>query len=39
MTLGGVVNFARVVEMTNYRQINVGDVIYLGAEFEVEVVA
>jgi len=39
MTLGGVVNFARVTEMTNYRQINVGDTIYLGAEFEVEVVA
>ncbi len=38
-TLGGVANTARVTEMRNYGQVSVGDVVYLGVEFEVEVVA
>jgi len=37
-TLGGVVNTCRVTEMRNYQAIPVGDVTYLGVEFEVEVV-
>jgi hypothetical protein len=37
-SLGGVVNTCRVVEMRNYQAIPIGDVTYLGVEFEVEVV-
>ncbi|HEY7822238.1 MAG TPA: hypothetical protein VIG24_05375 [Acidimicrobiia bacterium] len=38
-TLGGAANTCRVTEMRNYGQVNIGDVVYLGVEFEVEVVA
>jgi cellobiose-specific phosphotransferase system component IIB len=38
-TLGGAANTCRVTEMRNYGQVTVGDVVYLGVEFEVEVVA
>ena len=38
-TLGGVANTCRVTEMRNYQQVLYGDTVYLGCEFEVEVVA
>lgn len=38
-TLGGVVNTCRVTQMRNYAAVSVGEVLYLGAEFDVEVVA
>jgi hypothetical protein len=38
-TLGGAANTCRVAAMRNYQQTTVGDVVYLSAEFEVEVVA
>lgn len=38
-TLGGAANTCRVTQMRNYGQVSVGDVVYLGVEFEVEVVA
>ena len=38
-TLGGVANTCRVTEMTNYASLPVGDVLYLSAQFTVEVVA
>jgi len=37
-TLGGVVNTCRVTEMNNYSSVNVGDTVYLAAQFNVEVV-
>jgi len=36
-TLGGKANTCRVTEMRNYGAISVGDVLYLGCEFVVEV--
>lgn len=36
-TLGGRVNTVRVTEMRNYGQVLYGDVLYLAAEFVVEV--
>jgi hypothetical protein len=38
-TLGGIANTCRVTEMRNYAQVTVGEVVYLGLEFEVEVIA
>jgi len=38
-TLGGIANTCRVTEMRNYAQVSVGEVVYLGLEFEVEVIA
>jgi len=38
-TLGGVVDTCRVTQMRNYAAVSVGEVLYLGAEFDVEVVA
>ena len=38
-TLGGAANTCRVTQMRNYGQVNIGDVVYLGVEFEVEVTA
>lgn len=38
-TLGGVVDTVRVTQMRNYAAVSVGEVLYLGAEFDVEVVA
>ncbi|HEY7821844.1 MAG TPA: hypothetical protein VIG24_03365 [Acidimicrobiia bacterium] len=38
-TLGGVANTVRVTEMTNYASLPVGEVLYLSAQFTVEVVA
>lgn len=38
-TLGGAANTCRVTQMRNYGQVSVGDVVYLGVEFEVEVIA
>lgn len=38
-TLGGAADTCRVVEMRDYGMIPVGDTIYLGAYFTVEVVA
>lgn len=38
-TLGGAANTCRVTEMRNYGQVPVGESLYLGVEFEVEVVA
>jgi hypothetical protein len=38
-TLGGAANTCRVTQMRNYGQVSVGDLVYLGVEFEVEVVA
>lgn len=38
-TLGGTADTCRVTEMRNYGQVSIGDVVYLGVEFEVEVVA
>jgi hypothetical protein len=37
-TLGGAADTCRVASMRNYQQITVGDIVYLGVEFEVEVV-
>jgi hypothetical protein len=37
-TLGGACDTCRVTSMRNYQQVAVGDVVYLGVEFEVEVV-
>jgi hypothetical protein len=37
-TLGGAANTCRVTGMSNYAQVNVGETLYLGVEFEVEVV-
>ena len=38
-TLGGVANTCRVTEMSNYASMSVGEVLYLSAQFNVEVVA
>lgn len=38
-TLGGVANTCRVTEMRNYAQVIIGEIVYLGVEFEVEVIA
>ena len=38
-TLGGVVDTVRVTQMRNYAAVSVGEVLYLGAEFDVEVIA
>jgi hypothetical protein len=38
-TLGGKADTCRVTELRNYGQITIGDVLYLGFELEVEVVA
>lgn len=38
-TLGGAADTSRVIEMRDYGMIPVGDTIYLGAYFTVEVVA
>lgn len=38
-TLGGVVNTCRVTNMRNYGQVVANESIYLGCEFEVEVIA
>lgn len=37
-SLGGAANTCRVTNMTNYQQVSIGDAVYLGVEFEVEVV-
>lgn len=37
-TLGGAADTCRVVSMNNYAQITIGDTVYLGVEFQVEVV-
>lgn len=37
-TLGGAANTCRVTGMSNYQQISIGDTVFLGVEFEVEVV-
>lgn len=36
-TLGGAANTCRVIEMRNYGAVSVGDTLYLGCEFLVEV--
>jgi len=36
-TLGGAVSYANVVSCTNIGNVGYGDEVYLGAEFEVEV--
>jgi hypothetical protein len=38
-TLGGSADTCRVTELRNYGQVTIGDVVYLGFELEVEVVA
>ncbi|HEY7821589.1 MAG TPA: hypothetical protein VIG24_02085 [Acidimicrobiia bacterium] len=38
-TLGGVANTCRVTEMVNYSSLPIGEVLYLSAQFTVEVVA
>jgi hypothetical protein len=38
-TLGGTANTCRVTEMSNYASMNVGETVYLAAQFTVEVVA
>lgn len=38
-TLGGSANTCRVTSMSNYAQVNVGETLYLGVEFTVEVIA
>lgn len=38
-TLGGVANTCRITEMTNYASIPIGEVLYLSAQFTVEVIA
>jgi len=38
-SLGGAANTCRVTELRNYGQVTIGDVVYLGFELEVEVVA
>jgi len=38
-TLGGVANTCRVTEMSNYTSLPVGEVLYLSAQFNVEVIA
>jgi hypothetical protein len=38
-TLGGKVDTCRVMDMRNYSSLAVGDVLYLAAQFTVEVVA
>ena len=38
-TLGGKANTCRVTEMGNYASMTVGEVLYLAAQFTVEVVA
>ena len=38
-TLGGVANTCRVTDMNNYGSITIGEVLYLSAQFTVEVVA
>jgi hypothetical protein len=37
-TLGGAADTCRVTSMRNYQQVAVGETVYLGVEFEVEVV-
>jgi hypothetical protein len=37
-TLGGAADTCRVTSMRNYQQVSVGETVYLGVEFEVEVV-
>ena len=38
-TLGGIVSDCRVVRLSSYGQVTVGDTIYLAAEFAVQVYA
>lgn len=38
-TLGGKADTCRVTQMRNYSAVSVGEVLYLGAEFDVEVIA
>jgi len=38
-TLGGAANTCRVTEMSNYSSLPIGEVLYLSAQFTVEVVA
>jgi hypothetical protein len=38
-TLGGNADTCRVTGMRNYQQVSIGETVYLGVEFEVEVVA
>jgi hypothetical protein len=38
-TLGGVADTCRVTSMRNYSQVSIGETLYLGVDFEVEVVA
>lgn len=38
-TLGGKANTCRVTEMANYSSLSIGEVLYLSAQFTVEVVA
>ena len=37
-TLGGAADTCRVTSMRNYQQVSIGETVYLGVEFEVEVV-
>jgi hypothetical protein len=37
-SLGGAADTCRVTSMRNYQQVTVGETVYLGVEFEVEVV-
>jgi hypothetical protein len=37
-TLGGAADTCRVTNMSNYQQVTIGETVYLGVEFEVEVV-
>jgi hypothetical protein len=38
-TLNGNADTCRVTSMRNYQQVSIGETVYLGVEFEVEVVA
>jgi len=38
-TLGGAADTCRVTSMRNYSQVSIGETLYLGVDFEVEVVA
>jgi len=38
-TLGGSADTCRVTSMRNYQQVSIGETVFLGVEFEVEVVA
>jgi hypothetical protein len=37
-TLGGAADTCRVTGMSNYQQVSIGETVFLGVEFEVEVV-